>query len=114
MFLFEGTLSEYKQKVLHLKELRKDMSASDSEQELDTSDVLVLAKITHELEDVVRFLQSMEDLQMRYALDPFPLRHQGWLYESQPHNLRKKNPAKICEIVILPVHIYCLSLIDTC
>ena len=43
------------------------MSASDSEQELDTSDVCILAQKTHELEDIVRSLQTMEDPQMRYA-----------------------------------------------
>ena len=42
------------------------MSASDSEQELDSSDVFVLGQKTRELEDVVRSLQTMEDPQMRY------------------------------------------------
>jgi ketopantoate reductase len=67
VYIFSATLNEYKQKVIHLKELRKNMSASDSEQELDTSDVFVLAQKTHELEDIVRSLQTMEDPQMRYA-----------------------------------------------
>lgn len=67
IYIFSATLNEYKQKVINLKELRKNMSASDSEQELDTSDVFVLAQKTHELEDIVRSLQTMEDPQMRYA-----------------------------------------------
>ena len=53
--------------MIHLKELRKNMSASDSEQELDTSDVFMLAQKTRELEDIVRSLQTMEDPQMRYV-----------------------------------------------
>ena len=65
---YNASLNEYKQKVVHLRELRKNMSASDSEQELDTSDVCILAQKTHELEDIVRSLQTMEDPQMRYLL----------------------------------------------
>jgi hypothetical protein len=64
---FSATFNEYKHKVVHLKELRKNMSASDSEQELDTSDVFMLAQKTRELEDIVRSLQTMEDPQMRYV-----------------------------------------------
>lgn len=41
------------------------MAASDSEQELDSSDVLSLAKKTHELENIVKSLQTMENPQMR-------------------------------------------------
>ena len=65
-FHLSATLNEYKQKLIHLKELRENMSASDSEQELDTSDVFTLARKTHELEDLVRSLQTMEDPHMRY------------------------------------------------
>jgi hypothetical protein len=68
LVIFSASLNEYKQKVVHLKELRKNMSASDSEQELDTSDVFMLAQKTHELEVIVRSLQTMEDPQMRYTL----------------------------------------------
>ena len=66
-YIILATLNEYRQKVVHLRELHKNMSASDSEQELDTSDVCILAQKTHELEDIVRSLQTMEDPQMRYA-----------------------------------------------
>ena len=52
--------------MVRLKALRKNMSASDSEQELDTSDVFMLGEKTRELEDIVRSLQTMEDPQMRY------------------------------------------------
>lgn len=65
---FSAKLNEYKQKVAHLKELRKNMSASDSEEELDTSDVFILAQKNHELDDIVSSLKTMEDPQMRYAV----------------------------------------------
>ncbi|XP_028392422.1 SHC SH2 domain-binding protein 1 homolog B-like isoform X2 [Dendronephthya gigantea] len=65
---YNATLNECKQKSIHLQELRKNMSASDSEQELDTSDVFMLAQKTHEFESIVRSLQTMEDPQMRYLL----------------------------------------------
>lgn len=64
-FLTLDTYNDYKQKVADLKKLRKDMAASDSEQELDSSDVLSLAQKTHELENIVKSLQTMENPQMR-------------------------------------------------
>lgn len=84
---YNATLNEYKQKVINLKELRKNMSASDSEQELDTSDVFVLAQKTHELEDIVRSLQTMEDPQMRYLLA----------------SVNSRKPAKMGEVRTYPV-----------
>lgn len=66
MTISKAMLNECKQKSTHLKELREAMSASDSEQELDSSDVFTLAQKTHELDSTVRSLQTMEDPQMRY------------------------------------------------
>ena len=66
-FLTLDTYNDYKQKVADLKKLRKDMAASDSEQELDSSDVLSLAQKTHELENIVKSLQTMENPQMRWV-----------------------------------------------
>ena len=60
------TYNDYKQKAADLKKLQKEMAASDSEQELDTSDVLSLAQKTHELEDIVKLLQNMENQQTRF------------------------------------------------
>ena len=50
---------------MNFAKLRKDMGASDSEEELSTSDVLSLAQRSFELENIVRSLRTMEDPQMR-------------------------------------------------
>lgn len=42
------------------------MAASDSEQELDTPDVINLAVATHELKNDAKLLQAMENQQMRF------------------------------------------------
>ena len=46
--------------------MRKEMAASDSEQELDTPDVINLAVATHELKNDAKLLQAMENQQMRF------------------------------------------------
>lgn len=65
---YTANYNTYKRKVSELKKFRKDMAASDSEQELETSDVIKLAQKTHELENIVKSLQTMENPQMRYLL----------------------------------------------
>ena len=42
------------------------MVTSHSKQELDTSDALSRAQKTHELEDIVKLLQAMENQHMRF------------------------------------------------
>jgi hypothetical protein len=62
------TYEQYKLKLAELELLRKQMSASDSEQELDDLDVLKCAQKTEECDTLVHSLQMMENPQMRYLL----------------------------------------------
>ena len=66
-FSSQDTIALYKQEAMSLKVLRKNMSASDSEEELDSSDVYTLDQKTEELDAIAKSLQVLEDPKMRFT-----------------------------------------------
>lgn len=65
---FTDNYAQYKRKLAELELLRDQMSASDSDQELDDLEVLKCAMKTEECNTLVQSLQMMENPQMRYLL----------------------------------------------